>query len=189
MTSRAVTILVAMLATIAVPASAQELSNEAFQIQYDQSGIRSLRRANDVHDTDYITQNGRLGPLLVRYRTTRHGDWTELRQILMTTDQQAQKGRAITYTLGVLEPSLASRASGSAQTGAGGIRGLNDGIVPAPPGEDAASVQGQVPRRMCRCSRGRGLAGRRSGCNTCFRPTRKLAAPRCSGCGRRSRGG
>ena len=111
-------------------AGAQELTDDAFQIQYDQSGIRSLRRANDVHDTDYITQNGRLGPLIVRYRTTRHGDWTELRQIVMTAEQ---KSRAVTYTLGVLEPALASRASGSAQTGAGGIRGLNDGIVPAPP--------------------------------------------------------
>ena len=120
----------ASLLLVAGTAAAQDLSNEAFQIQYDQSGIRSLRRAGDVHDTDYITQGGRLGPLLVRYRTARHGDWIELRQVLMTAEQ---KGRSITYTLGTVEPSMASRASGSAQTGAGGIRGLNDGIVPSPP--------------------------------------------------------
>jgi hypothetical protein len=111
-------------------ASAQELSNNAFQIQYDQSGIRSLRRANDIADTDYIAANGRLGPLLVRYRVTQNGDWIELRQMLMTAEE---KGRSITYTLGTLEPSIASRASGSAATGAGGIRGLNDGVLPAPP--------------------------------------------------------
>lgn len=109
-------------------ANAQELSNDAFQMQYDPSGINSLRRTNDIHDTDYIQANGRLGPLLVRYRTTRHGDWIELREMLMTAEQ---KGRSITYTLGVVEPSLASRASGSAQVGAAGIRGLNDGVVPA----------------------------------------------------------
>ena len=122
-------ILGTVVVSLASAASAQDLSNEAFQIQYDQSGIRSLRRTSDVHDTDYITQNGRLGPLVVRYRTTRHGDWVELRQILMTAEQ---KGRSVTYALGVVEPSLASRASGSAQTGAAGIRGLNDGVVPAP---------------------------------------------------------
>ena len=127
MTSDLTGVLAAAILATAWSAGAQELTNNAFQIQYDQSGIRSLKRVNDVHDTDYIAANGRLGPLLVRYRTTRHGDWIELRQILLSAEQ---KGRSITYSLGTLEPSLASRASGSAQTGAAGIRGLNDGIVP-----------------------------------------------------------
>jgi hypothetical protein len=110
------------------PCGAEELSNRAFQIQYDAAGIHSLKRTNDVHDTDYIAANGRLGPLLVRYRTTRNGDWRELRQMLLTAEQ---KERSITYTLGVLEPTLAFRSSGSAPTGAGGIRALNDGVLPA----------------------------------------------------------
>jgi hypothetical protein len=66
--------------------------------------------------------------LLVRYRTTRHGTWQELRQMLLTGEEQ---GRSITYTLGIMAPTLASRSSGSAQTGAGGIRALNDGVVPS----------------------------------------------------------
>ena len=131
MSGRLAAAVVAALLTPSAAATAQDLTNEAFQIQYDDSGIRSLRRANDVHDTDYIAANGRLGPLLVRYRTTRHGDWIELRQILKTAEQQ---GRSVTYTMGVREPSLASRASGSAATGAAGIRGLNDGLVPVPAG-------------------------------------------------------
>ena len=110
------------------PCGAEELSNRAFQIQYDAAGIRSLKRTNDVHDTDYIAANGRLGPLLVRYRTTRNGDWRELRQMLLTAEQ---KERSITYMLGVLETTLASRSSASAPTGAGGLRALNDGVVPA----------------------------------------------------------
>ena len=121
----------AVACVLSATVNAQDLSNNAFQIQYDDAGIRSLRRANDIHDTDYIATNGRLGPLLVRYRTARHGDWIELRQVLKTAEQ---KGRSITYALGVIEPSLASRASGSAAVGAAGIRGLNDGLVPAPPG-------------------------------------------------------
>jgi hypothetical protein len=129
---------VAALAISIAPCGAEELSNRAFQIQYDASGIRSLKRTNDIHDTDYIAANGRLGPLLVRYRTTRNGDWRELRQMLLAGEQ---KGRSITYTLGILEPTLASRSSGSAQTGAGGIRALNDGVVPAAPSAAGAGRQ------------------------------------------------
>ena len=39
----------------------QQLANQAFRIEYDASGIRSLKRTNDIHDTDYIAANGRLG--------------------------------------------------------------------------------------------------------------------------------
>ena len=115
---------------LAVPsASAQDLSNGAFQLQYDESGVRSLRRTDDVHDTEYIAANGRLGRLLVRYRTTANGDWRELREMLMTGQQP---GRSVAYTMGARLPALASRASAVAQTGAGGLRGLNDGLVPMP---------------------------------------------------------
>src|SRR5262249_52812245 len=37
------------LAAFSPAASAQNLSNQAFQIQYDGSGITSLKRTNDVH--------------------------------------------------------------------------------------------------------------------------------------------
>jgi hypothetical protein len=119
-----------VLSLLAWPAQAQDLSNGAFQVQYDDSGIRSLRRTGDVHDTEYLAQNARLGRLLVRYRTTANGDWRELRELLLTGQE---KGRSVTYTLGVHLPTLASRASAVAQTGAGGLRGLNDGVVPSPP--------------------------------------------------------
>lgn len=122
--------LVISLFLLASAAYAQEMANDAFRVQYDESGIRSLRRANDVHDTDYLAQNGRLGRLLVRYRTTANGDWRELREMRMT-GQTA--GQSVTYTFGTRLPTLASRSSAVAQTGAGGLRGLNDGLVPAPP--------------------------------------------------------
>ena len=65
---QAIVVLLSFLS--ASSAQAQELANDAYRIQFDESGIRSLRRANDVHDTDYIAANGRLGRLLVRYRTS-----------------------------------------------------------------------------------------------------------------------
>ena len=51
-------------------AAADNLANQSFKIVYDAQGIRSLKRTNDVHDTDYIQANGALGRLLIRYRTT-----------------------------------------------------------------------------------------------------------------------
>ena len=81
-----------ILAVVAAPAGADDLFNNAFRIQYDESGVRSLRRTNDVHDTDYIAANGRLGRLLVRYRTAVNGDWRELRELFqneMTAEESA----------------------------------------------------------------------------------------------------
>jgi hypothetical protein len=115
------------LAALAVTGvEAQDLNNAAFRIQYDASGIRSLKRTADVYDTDYIAANGSLGRLLVRYRATRNGDWRELRDMLI----RAQDGRSVEYELGRLLPTLAQRASPIAERGVGGLRGLSDGIVP-----------------------------------------------------------
>src|SRR5262245_10831526 len=109
------------------PAHAQQLANEAFQLQYDATGIHSLKRTNDVYDTDYIAANGALGRLVVRYRTTRNGDWRELREMVLAP----QTGpRAIGYTLGSWQPTLAARSTGGAAVGAAGVRALNDGVVP-----------------------------------------------------------
>jgi hypothetical protein len=129
------------------------LTNHAFQIQYGPSGITSLKRTADVADTEYIAPNGRLGRLVVRYRTSPHGDWKELREVLLTSG--AGSGNTMTYTLGALRPSLASRASGSAVQGVAGLRGLNDGLVPvipagrggrgSGPNPDAGSPQAQAP--------------------------------------------
>ena len=140
---RGLIVALAITAT-ASPSSAQSLSNSAFAIQYDASGVRSLKRTNDVHDTEYIAPNGTLGRLLIRYRTTRHGDWRDLREMLPAGPG---KGQTIDYIMGVVQPSLASRSSGSAATGAAGVRGLNDGLVPTPPtaGRGAAPTAAAGP--------------------------------------------
>ena len=134
----------ALLVALAVPVTAQELSNRTFQIRHDASGITSLRRTGDVADTDYIATGSTLGRLIVRYRITPHGDWKELRDLIARPGGSATE---IRYALGSLLPSIASRASGSAVQGVAGIRGLNDGVVPraATPGGRGAGPGPAVP--------------------------------------------
>ena len=115
----------------------QELANGAFTVRYDESGIRSLRRTGDVHDTDYVAAGGALGRLLVRYRTTPNGDWRQLRDAVIR--QPAGQTTSIEYVLGASLPGLASKASPSAERGVGGLRALSDGLVPAAAGAGAAA--------------------------------------------------
>jgi Family of unknown function (DUF5695) len=120
-----------------------DLSNAAFSISYDESGIRSLKLTNDVHDTDYIAANGALGRLLIRYRASMHGDWRELREMIL--DEPATQGQTIGYTLGTFRTPLASKASPSAERGVGGLRALNDGLVPAVVDASARGGRGAGP--------------------------------------------
>jgi hypothetical protein len=153
--------LVALL-TLAFPplADAQKLSNEAFQIEYDGSGIRVLRRTNDIHDTNYIAPNGSLGPVLIRFRTTPNGDWRILRDVIL--DSLSSTDRQVSYVVGTLPPSLAGRSSPSAAVGVAGLRGLNDGLVPSigpagggrGGGPGAPAIPGDLPAFTWSGSRG-----------------------------------
>ena len=120
---------------------AGELSNGAFQIRYDAGGVRSLRRVADVHDTDYIAQGGALGRLVVRYRTAPNGDWRELREMAAA----ASGSGTVTYTLGAVAPGVTARASPSTERGVGGLRALNDGLVPAVAGARGGRAAGAAP--------------------------------------------
>jgi hypothetical protein len=138
-------------------AAPQELSNRAFQIRASATGITSLKHTGDVADTDYIAARGSLGPLVVRYRTTANGDWKELRDLIPAGGSASQAG----YLLGATTASLASRASGSAVQGVGGIRALNDGVVPVAAtgggrgrGPGGPAVSGDVPVFTWSLSRG-----------------------------------
>jgi hypothetical protein len=127
---------------------ADDLSNRAFQIQYAAAGITSLKRTGDVADTDYIAAGAALGRLMVRYRTSPHGDWKELRDLI----QRESPAGSVRYALAAFLPTLASKASGSAVQGVAGIRALNDGVVPRTPapggrggGPGAAGSAADVP--------------------------------------------
>lgn len=117
----------ALIFSMCSPAAAQQVSNQSFTLQYDGTGIRSLKRTADQYDTDYIAANAALGRLLIRYRSTPNGDWRELRDPMPAANAG---NRAIEYVLGAPMPTLASKASPAAVRGVGGLRALNDGLLP-----------------------------------------------------------
>ncbi len=119
-----------------------ELANHSFRLRYNRTGIRSLKRVHDVHDTDYIAAYGALGRLVVRYRTSPHGDWRELREMVM---QPSSNPQAIEYALGTVPPGFASKASPATERGVGGLRALHDGLVPLPPGGGRAGGRSAFP--------------------------------------------
>jgi len=127
MVSRVAALIVAAAGAVST-ASAQDLANGAFRIRYDATGITSLKRTADVADTDYVASGASLGPLVVRYRSSAHGDWQELRDLAAAGASDTE----IRYALARPAASLAARASGSAVQGVAGLRGLNDGLVPRP---------------------------------------------------------
>jgi hypothetical protein len=116
---------------------AAELANKAFQIRYDSTGIRSLKRTNDVHDTEYLAANGALGSLLIRYRSAPNGFWKELRNLVGGETQPGTQ--AIRYQVAASMPTLTSKSTASAAVGAGGLRALNDGLVPSAGGRGAGA--------------------------------------------------
>jgi hypothetical protein len=122
--------------------AAAELSNRAFQIQYDARGIRSLKRTNDIHDTEYLAANGVLGRLLIRYRSTPNGHWRELRE--MASRESQSVSNSVSYQLGEHLPSLAAKSITRAEVRSRGLRALNDSQVPvtgaARPGPYPASA-------------------------------------------------
>src|SRR5688572_13021048 len=105
------------------PAAGDDLKNDAFTIQYDAQGIRSLKRTNDLHDTDYIQAGGSLGRLLIRFRNTANGDWRELREMLLQP-QSPGPSQSIRYVFGTRQRTLAERSTSSAAVGVAGLRGL-----------------------------------------------------------------
>jgi hypothetical protein len=128
MVSRLFALFAAASLPLAAQAAGQDLANRAFQIRADTHGIVSLKHTGDVADTDYIAPRGALGPLLVRYRTAVNGDWKTLRDLIPAGGSASE----IRYTLGAAVPPISARATGSAVQGVGGIRALNDGLVPLP---------------------------------------------------------
>ncbi len=120
-------------------AAGDDLSSRAFQIRADAGGITSLKRTADVADTDYIAARGALGRLIVRYRTTANGDWKELRDVMAAGSDATE----LRYVLAAPQPAMAARASGSAVQGVGGIRALNDGLVPIASGGGRGGGAGQ----------------------------------------------
>jgi hypothetical protein len=114
------------LLLLPVVAGAQNLRNNAFNVQYNDEGIVSLRHTNEVADTEYIANGSALGPVVARYRTSPQGDWRAINQLKL--DGQST-GNKIQYRLGDLLKTLAAKSEVSASAAVPGLATLNDGLV------------------------------------------------------------
>lgn len=105
---------------------AQDLRNGAFAIRYSDEGIVSLRRTNDVHNTEYIATGGSLGRVVARYRTSSQGAWREIGHL---KPAGAPSGNIVRYRLGELLKTLAAQSQVSASKDVQGLAAVNDGLV------------------------------------------------------------
>src|SRR5689334_10860535 len=96
---RSTRFLFATLLLLAATAYAQNLRNNAFSVQYSDEGIVSLRRTNDVADTEYIASGGSLGRLVARYRTAGQSEWRDIGHLKLAGPST---GNTIQYRAGEL---------------------------------------------------------------------------------------
>ncbi|HKD29367.1 MAG TPA: DUF5695 domain-containing protein [Xanthobacteraceae bacterium] len=118
--------LLAALLLLPAIAGAQSLRNSAFNVQYSDEGIISLRRTNDVADTEYIASGGSLGRVVARYRTSPQAEWRDISQLTLAGEPTANR---IQYRVGELLKTLAAQSQVSASATVPGLATVNDGAV------------------------------------------------------------
>lgn len=116
----------ALLLLLPAGLSAQNLRNSAFTIQYSDEGIVSLRRTNDIHDTEYIADGGSLGRIVARYRTSTQDSWRDISHLKLVGEPA---GNRIQYRVGDLLKTLAAQSEVSASAAVSGLATVNDGAV------------------------------------------------------------
>src|SRR5581483_9834024 len=123
---RPVRLLAAALLLLPASIGAQTLRNNAFNIQYTDEGITSLRRTNDVADTEYIAPGGSLGRVVARYRTSPQGEWRDISHLTLAGQPAANR---IQYRVGDLLKTLAAQSEVSASATVPGLATVNDGAI------------------------------------------------------------
>jgi len=123
---RSTRFLFATLLLLPAIACAQDLRNNAFTVQYNDEGIISLRRTNDVADTEYLASGGSLGRLVARYRTAGQSEWRDIGHLKLSGPST---GNTIQYRAGELLKTLAAQSEVSASAPVPGLATVNDGLV------------------------------------------------------------
>ncbi len=85
------------------------LTSDEFALQYGANGITSLKRVNDVANTEYIAAGGAIGNVAIQYRT---GDspWTLVRNVALVGDA-APGTNTIVYNIGNADSQLKAQES------------------------------------------------------------------------------
>ncbi|HVT83026.1 MAG TPA: DUF5695 domain-containing protein, partial [Phycisphaerae bacterium] len=101
--------IAALLATPSFVLADGALKSEEFALSYGAGGITSLKRVNDVADTEYIAPNGAIGNVAIQYRT---GDspWTLVRNVALA-DEPAGGNNTVVYTIGAADSALKAQES------------------------------------------------------------------------------
>jgi len=107
-------------------ALSQQLENGQFKVAFTSTGISSLKRVQDVFDTEYILGGRSLGEALVRYRAV-GGPWKEVSS--GTAASQRSPGE-LAYQIGRAVPTVATESHATSSIGPWGTRALNDQIEP-----------------------------------------------------------
>ena len=107
-------------------ALSQQLENDQFKIAFSPSGLTSLKRVQDVFDTDYILGGRSLGDVLVRYRAPGE-TWKEISSA--TSVSRSSLGE-VTYEIGRAVPTIATASRANSSIGPWRVRALNDQAEP-----------------------------------------------------------
>jgi hypothetical protein len=107
-------------------ALSQQLQNDQFNVGFSPAGLTSLKRMQDVFDTDYILGGRSLGDVLVRYRSPGEA-WEEISS--GTSVSQRSPGE-VTYEIGRAVPTIATASRANSSIGPWGVRALNDQAEP-----------------------------------------------------------
>src|ERR1700684_3571833 len=109
-----------------VLAFSQQIENDQFKIGFSPAVLTSLKRVQDVFDTDYVLGGRNLGDVLVRYRAPGEA-WKE---ISSGTSVSQRSPREVTYQISRAVPTIATASRANSSIGPWRVRALNDQVEP-----------------------------------------------------------
>ncbi len=79
-----------------------QLKDNDFAIQYGPHGITSLKRVQDVYDTEYVSMGGVLGNIAIQYKAPNDANWSMAKEIKTVDEPAAANSDAntINYSIG-----------------------------------------------------------------------------------------
>src|SRR5580704_19286202 len=107
-------------------ALSQQLENDQFKIGFSPAGLTSLKRVQDVFDTDYVLGGRSLGDILVRYRAPGEA-WKDISSGTSVSQRSANE---VTYQIGRAVPTIATASRANSSIGPWRTRALNDQAEP-----------------------------------------------------------
>src|SRR6266567_2061417 len=119
-------LLLAIICLQSAASLGQQLSNSDFRLAYSGQGLSSLRRVQDLFDTNYIAGGRALGDVYIRYRTNGQSTWKEGLSAMAVTGV----GQRVSYKIGRTVPTIANSSHTSSSIGPWGLDALNDQIEP-----------------------------------------------------------